>query len=138
MTQRRLAQAVELPTFSKVRAGLSFPQLWRRHGAIMRLPAIAATSLAIILAFGSWGIAQDEKPPDYSKKFLDEWIEILKDKNDVLGHIEARKALGPDGPYAKAAIPALIDALKDLEWLYSFKIAETLADYGPAAVPSLL
>src|SRR5690348_450020 len=100
----------------------------------MRMSAITATWLAITLVFGSAGISQEEKPSDYSKKSLAKWIEVLKDKEDIVGRIEARKALGPSGPYAKVAVPALIDALKDMEEPMSWEIAKTLADYGPAVV----
>ena len=64
----------------------------------MRIPVIAATSLVITLVFVSAGISQEEKPPDYSKKSLAEWIKALKDEKNAEGRMEASEALGPNGP----------------------------------------
>jgi HEAT repeat protein len=82
--------------------------------------------------------AQEEKPPDYASKPLAKWIEALKDKDNPELRMEARQALGPTGPYAKVAVPALIDALRHTEPPLAWDTAQTLADYGPSVVPSLL
>jgi HEAT repeat protein len=86
------------------------------------------------------GYAQVDKPPDYTRKSVAEWIEILikSDKGARWGPAdEAQDALGPSGPYAKTAIPALIEAF-DTEDDNGFQIADTLADYGTTAVPHLI
>jgi HEAT repeat protein len=101
----------------------------------MKAPIVFLSLVAF--AVGTQGLAQDEKPPDYSKKSLVEWIAALKNKEDILARMEAQKALGPNGPYAKIAIPALINALKDEDFPVDWDIANTLASYGPSAVPSL-
>jgi HEAT repeat protein len=104
----------------------------------MRESAIVSFSLAVMFSIMGPGIAQDESPADYTKKPLAKWIEALKNKENPKARIEARMALGPTGPYAKVAIPALIDALGDMDWPVGSDAAEALADYGPAIVPSLV
>ncbi|MBX3398530.1 MAG: HEAT repeat domain-containing protein [Gemmataceae bacterium] len=49
----------------------------------------------------------------------------------------ARTALGPDGPFLKIAVPALIEALGDKE-AREDRIIVILADHGEHAVPGLL
>jgi HEAT repeat protein len=99
-------------------------------------------SLAVALAFTTVGrgVAQEEKPPDYSRKPAAEWIKALRQEpRDVALAREARQALGPDGPYARTAIPLLIDALERGEEFFDpDDVVSTLADYGPPAVPSLM
>ncbi len=82
-------------------------------------------SAAVMLVTARLAVAQEKKPPDYSAKTVVQWIEALKNPQnlDLVG--EAHVALGPDGPYANKAIPALIDALDD-------------NDYGPDVLPALL
>jgi HEAT repeat protein len=94
--------------------------------------------MAIVLASVSRGVAEDDKTPDYSKKTVAKWIEALKDQKDSENAAEARQALGPNGPYAKSAIPALIDALDEKEEAVRLEIVAVLADYGVAAEPSLV
>jgi HEAT repeat protein len=85
-----------------------------------------------------WAAAQDEKPPKHTSQTASEWIEILKAPPDRQSVAAARQALGAGGPYAKTAISFLIDALAGEQPGLRDSIAETLADYGPVAVPSLV
>lgn len=83
-----------------------------------------------------------DPPPDYKSKTLKEWIEILKTPDDYPIRQQARQALGPDGPYAKVAVPALIEAFADKQppedWAIVEVIMETITDYGPSVVPQLV
>lgn len=89
--------------------------------------------LAMLLVVVGRATPQPQLPADNSSKPLGKWIDALKDEKLRL---QARQALGPAGPYAKRAIPAIMDAFKELP---SFSVAcQTLADYGPAVVPDLL
>jgi HEAT repeat protein len=103
----------------------------------MRVISILCLSVGVAIASGRLSIAQDERPFDYSKKPLGKWIEALKDKDSPELRNRARRALGPDGAYAKVAVPALIDAFRDKDLPGTSDVAETLADYGPTVVPSL-
>src|SRR5712691_3205449 len=87
----------------------------------MRATSCVSLSVAFVLATASLGAAHDQKPPDDPSKAVAWWIEVLKhgefaerlnDPNvNPPSSAEAREVLGPDGPYAKTAIPFLIDAL---------------------------
>jgi HEAT repeat protein len=81
---------------------------------------------------------QEQPKPNYAAKSLEKWIDALTDLDHPELRLEARKALGPDGPYVKVAVRALIEALGHKERLVSSDTAETLADYGPRVVPSLV
>jgi HEAT repeat protein len=104
----------------------------------MRVTSILCLCLGAAMILAHPCIAQDEKPPDYTRQPLGKWIEAMQDEGDAYLRNEARCALGPDGPYAKVAIPALINALKDRGRLFASEAAQTLADYGPSVVPRLL
>jgi HEAT repeat protein len=92
------------------------------------------TLLFIVTAVGA--CAQDPKP-DYTNKSLEQWIEALKSRDNSALRLQARKALGPDGAYAKVAVVSLIDSFAR-DRLVDADIAATLADYGLSVVPSLL
>lgn len=94
------------------------------------------TATCLLLTAGS-GSAQNPKQPDDTAKSLTGWIAALKD-NDKLVSAAARKALGPDGAFAKTAIPVLIDALKETDSVVRWDVMDILAEYGPKAVPSLV
>jgi HEAT repeat protein len=67
------------------------------------------------------------------------WIEILTEKgSDESAREEARRVLGPDGPFRQAAVPALLDALGTPSFQAHPEILSTLADHGPAATPGLI
>src|SRR5262249_41212223 len=102
----------------------------------MRVANLLCLSIGLILAVAGAGRPQDEKPTDYTSKSLGKWIEALRD-DDLELRAQARKALGPDGPYAKVAVPALIDAFGHKGPSVGPEAARALADYGPSVVPSL-
>jgi HEAT repeat protein len=101
----------------------------------MRKSCWAFQSFAFVLVMAGRGIAQETELADRS---LAGWIEALKDGENPKLRIEARRALGPEGPFTKVAVPALIEALKDLEQPVGSEALETLADHGPPVVPILL
>jgi HEAT repeat protein len=102
----------------------------------MKAASCVSLAVALTLATADRSAAQDEKPPDYSRKPASEWLKALQDPQDADLAGEARQALGPAGPYTKTAIPLLIDALDETP--DPSLIVATLADYGPPVVPSLV
>lgn len=104
--------------------------------------------MAILLAVAGRAATQHQKTPDPASKPLVKWIEALKDKENRELRLQARLALGPAGPYATEAVPALIDGFKVLpvgprpvapyESCSSLQASQTLADYGPAVIPVLV
>ncbi|MFL5245494.1 MAG: HEAT repeat domain-containing protein [Gemmataceae bacterium] len=100
--------------------------------------ATMSLAVAFVLATVGRGLAEDEKSPDYSKKSIAKWIVALKDQDNPNSAVVARQALGPNGPYAKTAISALIDALDEKEEAARLELVAVLADYGVAAEPSLV
>src|SRR3954453_10927638 len=106
---------------------------------------VAGVLLTVMLRWDARGEAQtassrpqEEKPPDFTSKSLGQWIEALKDKDNrkLLGW--AGEALGPGGPYAKVAIPALLDAFNHKRPPERSVVASILAEYGPPVVPRLV
>src|SRR5713226_8551631 len=97
---------------------------------------VAVVGLLLVAAVASRG--QEKKPPDYASKPLEYWIEALKNGDKPELRYQARQALGPDGPYAKVAVPALIDAFAHKEPPVGTDAVQALADFGPAAVPQLI
>jgi HEAT repeat protein len=127
-----------LPHFV-VRITIGLLRLWRRiTESAMKAPFLVSVAIAFFLTAAGSGTAQVEKPPDYASKPVAKWIEALKDQNNSKIAAEARKALGPHGPYAKTAIPALIDALDERDWTIRQEVAATLADYGRPIVNRLI
>jgi HEAT repeat protein len=94
--------------------------------------------VGIFMALGLASRGQDRQATDYASKPVSKWIEALKDEHDATLRWHARKALGPDGPYATAAVSAIIEALGQNELPVSSDAASTLADYGSAHVPDLV
>jgi HEAT repeat protein len=107
-----------------------------RAMAALALACCLLLSLALIAAVARPAIARDDKPPDYAGKPLAKWIEILRNSPDRALRLHARIAVGPYGPYAKTAVPALIEAMKD--WRDPQDGVKTLADYGPSFIPDLV
>jgi len=95
-------------------------------------------SAAIVVAMVGLAAAQDKKAPDRPSKTVAQWIESLRKETDLKFADQAREALGPDGAFAKTAIPKLIDALGDDSGLVHSTTVSTLADYGSPAVPALV
>jgi HEAT repeat protein len=105
----------------------------------MKSPFASSLAILLVLSLGAQGNAQDSKPARGPNRPIAEWIKALKDRDE---HPEengaARRALGPDGPFGNAAVPALIDALDERREPARFAVAEALSDHGPAAVPGLV
>src|SRR5262249_17257568 len=69
-----------------------------------------------------------------------EWALFFRNPEARIRHYAA-DALGEIGPAAKAAVPALISALKDQDWEVRRATANALGKIGPApkdAVPGLM
>lgn len=97
---------------------------------------VVITAACLLLVAGP-GNAQNPKQPGDAAKAVAQLIADLKGK-DNQASAAAREALGPDGPYAKTALPALIDALNEPDRGVQWNLAELIAEYGPRAVPSLI
>jgi HEAT repeat protein len=95
-------------------------------------------SFAFLLIFTEVLWAQEPKPAEVPKRPIAEWIKDLTNyDNDPVKAAAARDALGPDGPFGKSAVSALIDAL-DLEHRNRSYVAETIASYGRSVLPDLI
>src|SRR5437870_4115453 len=103
----------------------------------MRALFVFSLSAALMLVLVGRNLAQEEKP-DYAKKSLGKWIEAMKDRERPELRLEARRALGPNGPYAKVAVTALLEAFRDKETPVDDDAADALASYGATVVPMLL
>jgi HEAT repeat protein len=106
-----------------------------------RMKSAFASWLSVVMALSLAvpGRAQDKRPADDAKKSIAEWIKQLKEcDNDYQKSEAARKVLGPEGQFAKTAIPALIDALDEKRKFARLFVVATLSDYGPTAVPHLV
>ncbi|HUR55756.1 MAG TPA: HEAT repeat domain-containing protein [Gemmataceae bacterium] len=91
-----------------------------------------AVCLVFLVARGS------AQPPKEPAKPIAEWIADLDHPTSESTREAARRALGPEGPFRQAAIPALIDALRKLHPFHESTVIVTLGDHGTAAVPKLL
>ncbi len=95
------------------------------------------SAIVVFVAVGRVVAQAEKKPPDAAKQIAEQ-IEVLKDKDDRELAQRAFLALGPDGPYAKKAVPFLIDALDAKDADHRGNVAAILAEYGTPAVPSLI
>jgi HEAT repeat protein len=91
---------------------------------------------------GLGGRKSDRIDPDmseivYQDKSLHDWIKDLKDPK-VETRTAAASALGRIGADAKAAVPALIEALKDEMKDVRETVRHALSQIGPVAVPALI
>jgi hypothetical protein len=124
VTSRIRVGVISAPAFSwAAMSGDCHSQSSRRSG-----PPAFLVGIAILLAAVGRGCGQGDKPPDYSGKSLTQWIDILKNapNGERWGAAdEAQDALGPRGPYAKTAIPALIDALDTDDISTRWQVADT-------------
>jgi hypothetical protein len=88
--------------------------------------------LSALSVIGAGATRAQDKLPDYTRKSLAQWIEALKNKDDPILRLEARGALGPRGPYTNAAVPALIEAFKDMDPVFAAEAGETLPTTAPS------
>jgi HEAT repeat protein len=103
----------------------------------MRKILVFLAAATILLVTGPGSIADPKQPALYKGKTFRQWVEALKNIWHPDDQQEARRVLGPRGPYARMALPALIEALRDRKGL-DFPVEETVIDYGPKAVPLLI
>jgi HEAT repeat protein len=108
----------------------------------MRRPTTRLAILGLFLALASGPLtaaAVDDKEPSYNGKPLASWVALLKDKDFYVrrGAAEALKTMGKE---AKAAVPALTNALEDNFYGVRQTAAQALGSIGPdaeAAIPAL-
>src|SRR5205823_4902352 len=109
----------------------------RAMNPLKRLPLLLPLLWLCATTAGTPCRAQE---PSSEGKSLSEWVKLLKG-GDFGERQKAALALGKMGPKAKAAVPALIDALKDKKDRVRRFSAKALGDVGPeakAAVPALI
>jgi HEAT repeat protein len=110
----------------------------------MRAAVILSLSVMFFFVEARPSVAwQDEKPPDYRNKSFAEWVRALQKEGE--DGREATEVLGPKGPYAKVAVSALLESLKDDKrkgaGAHLFPPRHTIytvAEYGPGVLPTLL
>lgn len=73
----------------------------------------AAAAAAVPLVALGVGVARQPAQPAAPPKTLAEWVAAVTDPKNPGGRDDARRALGPDGPFRRDALPALLDALGD-------------------------
>ncbi len=103
----------------------------------MKTPLVAHLCICVFLVSGELSCAQESKSTDKPKEPIAEWIKILTHPEDDSSMMQAREALGPEGPYGKSALAALIDALPDTEETSRSNVLDAISDYGLAAIPEL-
>ncbi len=102
--------------------------------------ALFRVTLSVVIVYAAVGrvVAQDKKTSDQADRHIAELIAALKDKDNRDLRQSAFWALGPDGSYAKRALPFLIDALDTKDADDRDSLVSILADYGTPAVPGLI
>lgn len=95
------------------------------------------TVLALSVA-GSALAAQGRraKEPTFQDRTLSSWVADLKGLAPYTRN-QAAYAIGGMGPAAKAAVPALIEALRDPEATVRFPVCLALREIGPAAIDAV-
>jgi HEAT repeat protein len=99
------------------------------------------TSLLALTLITARAEAQGKKArePEFQGRSLSSWVADLKGVAPYTRN-KAAYAIGGMGPAATAAVPALIDALKDPEAAVRFPVCIALREIGPnakAAIPAL-
>jgi HEAT repeat protein len=103
---------------------------------------LTGTSILLVLLVTS-AEAQargNTKEPEYEGRPLSSWIVDLKSAPAPYSRNAAAYAISGMGPAAKAAVPALIEALTDPEATVRFPVCIALREIGPdakEAVPAL-
>src|SRR5262245_19655858 len=97
---------------------------------------VAAVVAAACLSASPRAAAADDDPEIKGKK-LSAWIADLK-TGDPGKVMSATEAIGGAGAKAKAAVPALIDALKDTTGPAAYYASSALRKIGPDAVSALV
>jgi len=97
-----------------------------------RYPLGPLAVLVLALALGS-ALARQEKEPTYEGKPLSEWLKWLRSAEAKERRAAAFALSTEIGPEGKAAVPALIEALKDEDKDVRSCAAQALGDIGPEA-----
>ncbi len=103
---------------------------------------ITRLTFVAVVAFGWCSIAEGkparaDEDPSYKGRTLKEWIKDLQgsDKDNA---VAAAKAIGNIGLKAKAALPALIEALRYEDYSVRAAVEEAFGQIGEPAVPALI
>src|SRR5207245_10698000 len=108
--------------------------------ALFALSAIATTAAASAVR------GADDKPdrslqkkegPKVDGKTVGEWVEILQTSTEKKERLMALNALLKAGPKAEAAVPALVETLRDKDSDIVKRAVYALASVGASAVPAL-
>src|SRR5687768_6444566 len=91
------------------------------------LLAFCICLLVAVCQLPAWG--QDDGPT-YEGKTVGQWVVQLKHR-DPDARVEAARSLGKIGPGARAAVPALAEALDDTELEVRIRACEALGFIGP-------
>ncbi len=103
----------------------------------MRRILIAWLLLLPIIASILPAAAQEKKPPNSARQTLEKWIAGVPGDSQKERDANISDYLGRR-PYAKVALPVLIEALEDSWCKWRLDLNSILADYGSAAVPRLI
>lgn len=106
-----------------------------RHMLLAAAFAVAASALVAPAAS-----AQGTTEPTFQDRTLSSWVKDLKADAPYTRN-QAAYAIGGMGPAARAAVPALIEALTDPEPVVRFPVCIALREIGPdakEAVPALM
>ncbi len=106
------------------------------------LQRLTASSFLLVLLVTNAEAQTSPMPvePEYDGRPLSSWLVDLKTAAAPYSRNAAAYAIGGMGPAAKAAVPALIEALDDLEATVRFPVCIALREIGPDAkdaVPAL-
>jgi len=134
------------PAIDKLIDQLADPDFKVRDQASKAIEALGTDALPRLREAGKQGDAEVrrriasciEKIEIYKGKSFNEWIAVLNDYRRPEQQREARQVLGPNGPFAKIAIPELLNALKDDRWGPYSELRKTLTDYGPKGIPAFI
>jgi HEAT repeat protein len=109
-----------------------------RGAIVIQCRRIVVLAAGYLMAMGMTG-AQPGSEPKANKNSPAEWVAILKKGKNDSEHEAARKALGPEGPFGRDAIAALIDGLPAPENMQPNRdILIVLAAHGTAATQQLI
>jgi HEAT repeat protein len=101
----------------------------------MRRVVCAIVTLGVLGLNSAYSADQDE--PKAGGKTVSQWIEVLKSGATPTAQGQAAQMLGALGPKAKAAVPALIQALKKGNGQVVYYATSALGQIGAPAVPAL-
>jgi hypothetical protein len=78
-----------------------------------------------------------EEPPRVGGRTPADWVKRLGEKAES-ARIEAARALGEAGPKAKAAVPALVESMRDASAEVRAAASDAIAKIGDVSVPRLV